>query len=273
MRDEIPQTMSDEISRDALVAFFTRAWKEILLSGLVALLLSGVYVAYKPNRFEARLQLKMAQFVGSDNETTDIEDPATLGLRLRFPTTYSAEILQACDLPEGGEPGEFLGGALVVNPVVNPGISSIIDISVHASSTGKVSQCAEAVVAMITMQQRAMIEDHLAARQVQLSQYEKEMQEELLQLERSKKSELGKLAALDKLSWMRARMGALREEILLSRSCPTKLASPIYVPSKPVSPKVGVVLAIGFALGMVLGVLFAVGREEWRRAASKSETR
>lgn len=86
--------------------------------------------------------------------------------------------------------------------------------------------------------------------------------------QRSLKAEIGNFgyfAKLDKLSWLRTRIDALREEVLLSQMYPAKLASPVHVPSKAVSPRRGLAILLGVFLGRTLGLLYSLGRDGWRK--------
>ena len=159
-------------------------------------------------------------------------------------------------------------GAIQITAIKN--VANAVEMRVRASTHEQAMKCAVAVVAMTVTQQRSLIEERLAGRQNQLTQYQQALREEMQQLEKIKKSELGNfayLAKLDKLSWLRTRIDVYQEEVFLSRLHPAKLITPIYASKKPVPRRVGLVLILGLMLGLMLGVLYAFGREGWRRAA------
>lgn len=271
MQNEKLQT--DGISLKDIVDLLKRNRRLIVIWGFVGLLFSAAYVALTPKKYEARWQLQMAQIVNSSSNSysysySNIEESSALAQRLRTSTTYPVEVQQSCSMPENGEVGDYLDGALKVEAVKN--VANAVDMKVGAPSLDQAKKCAEAIVAMIVAQQSSLIEERFAGRQAQLEQYRRALREEQQQLETIKKSELGNfgyLAQLDKLSWLRGRIDALQEEAMLSQKHPAKLIAPMYVPSKPVSSKAGLVLLLGVSLGLMLGVLYALVWDGWRKWA------
>ena len=263
MQNENSQTASDEISLKDIVDFLKRNWKLIVLCGVAGLLISSAYIIRAPKNYEARWQMQMAQFNNSNSE-----EPVALIERLRSSTTYPVEVQQHCGMPENGEFGDYLNKKLEVQVIKN--LTKAVQFKFRAANPEQAKQCAEAIVAMVMAQQRSLIEESLAGRHAQLAQYQLALTEEQRQLEKIKKSELGNfgyLAKLDKLSWLRTRIDALQEEALLSQKRPAKLIAPIYAPSKPILPRLGLVLLLGLSLGLMLGMLYALGREGLRKAA------
>lgn len=270
MQNENLQAASDEISLKDIVDFLKRNQRLIVLCGFAGLLFSTAYVLLLPKKYEARWQIQMAQFINSssNNSFSNSEEPAALIHRLRFPSSYPVAVQQSCGMPNDVKFGDYLGGALEAQVIKD--VAMTVEMKFHAHSDTQARQCAEAIMAMIVAQQRGLIEEHLAGRQEQLRLYQQALREEQQQLESIKKSELGNFgywAKLDKLSWLRTRIDALQEEALLSQLHPAKLVAPIYVPSKPVSPAVGLLLLLGVALGLMFGVLYALVRNGWRRVA------
>lgn len=267
MKNEGMQTEDNEIGLIDVLIFLKNNRRRIMLGGLVGILLSVAYVALTPKKYEARWQVQMAQFANSNCGTSNnAEEPVTLIQRLRIPTAYSIEVRQGCGMPEDGEFGEYLGGTLKVEAAKNA--VNVVDMKITGSGLEKVKICAEAITSMIVAQQRALIEERSVGRQVQLAQYEQALKEEQQQLERIKRSELGNfgyLAKLDKLSRLHTKIDGLQEEILLAQLRPARIVAPIYVPSKPISPKAGFILLMGLALGLILGVLYAIGKAIWGR--------
>lgn len=262
MQNENPQTAGDEISLKDIADFLKCNWKLIVLCGVAGLLISSAYVILAPKNYEARWQMQMAQFNNGNSE-----EPIALIERLRSSSTYPVEVQQHCGMPENGEFGDYLNKKLEVQVIKN--LTKAVQFKFRSTKPAQAKQCAEAIVTMVMAQQRSLIEESLAGRQTQLAQYQLALTEEQRQLEKIKKSELGfgYLARLDKLSWLRTRIDALQEEALLSQMHPAKLIAPIYAPSKPISRNAGLALLLGMSLGLMLGVLYALGREGWRKAA------
>lgn len=258
------KTANIQISLKDIVDFLMRNLRLIVIGGLVGLFFSAAYVVLSPKSYEARWEFQMAQFVSSSssgNSSINSEESAALVQRLRIPTAYPVALQQICGVHQDGDLKDYLDGKLKIEPVKN--VSNAVDMKVTARSPDQARQCAEAIVTMITAQQHDLIEERLAGRQDQLQQYQKALSEEQGQLETIQKTELGNfgyLAKLDKLSWLRTRIDALREEVLLSQKHPAKLLVPVFVPSKPVSPNVVFALVLGILLGLLLGVLLAFVR-------------
>ena len=267
MQNEKTQTEGEEISLKDIVDFLKRNKKLIVLCGFAGLLISSAYVILPPKNYEASWQMQVAQFSSGNSE-----EPAALVQRLRSPTAYTVEVQQQCGMPDNGEYGDYLNKKLEVKTIKD--VANGIEMKFHSESPAQAMQCADAVVKMIMAQQRSLIEERLAerlaVRQAQLAQYQSALAEEQRQLEKTNKSVLGNLdflAKLDKLRWLRTRIDALQEEALLSQTHPAKLIAPIYAPGKPIPRKEKQVLLLGISLGLMLGVLYALGREGWRKVA------
>lgn len=252
------------ISLKDIADFIWRNRLSVSIGSLTGLLLSVAYIALAPKIYEARCELQMAQVINvngnNGNSSISIEEPAALVQRLRAPTAFPAELRKICGLHEDGDFKDYLDGKLRIDAVRN--VSNAVDMKVFSYSPSQVRQCAESIVAMIVVQQRGMVEEHLAGRPEQLLVYQKTLSEEQAQLEKIQSTELsnfGYLAKLGTLSWLHTRIDAL-EEALLSRKHPAKLIFPIFVSNKPVSPNVELALVLGVVLGFFLGVLLAFAR-------------
>ncbi|MGC2048917.1 MAG: Wzz/FepE/Etk N-terminal domain-containing protein [Gallionella sp.] len=276
MQNEILQRAENEISIKDIAKIIKCNFKLIVGSAIAALLISAAYIILAPKQYEARWQMQMAQFStnitsnrnNSTNSNNNSEEPAALVERLRSPTAYTADVQQNCGMPANGEFGDYLDKRLEIQTTRN--MTAAVGMKYRGVSSVQVKQCAESIVSMIITQQRSMIEEQLAGRLDQLVKYQQTLAEEQRQLEKMNKSELGSMdfmARLDRLRWLRSRIDELQEESLLSRMHPAKLISPIYMPSKPISPKVGLVLASGLLIGLMLGILLIFGREVWRKTA------
>lgn len=271
------QTTRAKISLKDILSFLKRNALLIVTAVVAGVGLSVAYVAQVPKSYEAKWQMQMAQFVNSNGNGNgngnsisygNSEEPAALIQRLRVSLVYPVAVRLSCGMSQDGDLEDYLGGALDVK--VSKNIATAVEMKFHAPSVAQARQCAEAIVAMIVEQQRGLIEERMAGRPEELTQYQQALREEQQQLGEIKQSELSNisyLSKLDKLSWLRTRIDALQEEVMLSKKHPAKLVAPIFVSSKPVSPKVSLILIFGVSLGLMLGVLYALGREGWRREA------
>ena len=240
-----------------------------MLSFFAGILLAIGYVVLMPPQYEARLQMQIAKFVNSNsnsNSNTNLaEEPAALIQRLRVPTMYSPEVRESCGLGPA-DSGEYLNGILMINAV--KGVPDSFEMRVVGPSPERVKICADALMTMVVTQQRGMINERVAARQVQLTAYQNALAEEQRMLAGLKGSGLGSfgyLAKMDQLSWLRSRIDGLQEEIELSQLYPARLVAPIYVPSNAVSPRVHISLFLGGLIGLVFGFLYARAHEQSAR--------
>lgn len=263
MNNTVAKTEGEEISLRDIFNFIKRNQLRFFLCGFAGILLALIYLYLSPKEYEARFQLQMAQISSNVGEASNSEDASSLIHRLRVPTTYSEKATQACAMSER-EFGDYLGGMLAVSPI--KGMPNAVEMKVRASSREIAKHCAEGLVFLIRDQQRALIEEKLAGRQLQLEKYQQAMKEEQRQLERigsATQANFAYLATLGKISWLRSRIDILQEEALLAQMHPTKLVSPIYIPSKSVAPKEKLALILGLMLGVLIGVLYSIARERW----------
>ena len=242
------------------MAFIKANLRLIAIFAASGLTLAVIYLAVAPKTYQARWQLQMAQFVTNTNTNTNIEEPESLVQRLRNPSNYSAEVMQSCGYVDKNNP-DYLGGLLEVRVV--KGVATSVDMKVKGGSVKQAQQCAEGVVAMIAQSQNNLIKERLAGRQEQLTQYQQALNNEQQQLASITSVELSRvayLAKLDQLSWLRTRIDALQEEAFLSLKHPAKLTAPIYVANQPISPKPFLIMLMGCFLGLTLGILFVLLR-------------
>ena len=271
MQNEKQQTASDEISLRDIVDFFKRNYRLIVGGGVAGLLFSAAYALTVPNKYEASWQMQMAKTGngnGNENGNGNIEEPAALIQRLRVPTAYPVEVQRACGMPDGGEFGDYLGGTLKVEVVKN--VANAVGMKVRVSSPELARQCADSIAAMVVAQQRGLIEERMAGHSELISSVEQMLQRDMKLFEGLKRNENGSLkylAKLERINSLNARLDALKEEILMSTKRPAKVTVPIFVPSNPVSPKVRLLVIFGMLLGVMLGALYALGRDGWRKAA------
>src|SRR3989338_1608842 len=128
--------------------------------------------------------MQVAQFSSGNSE-----EPAALVQRLRSPTAYTVEVQQQCGMPDNGEYGDYLNKKLEVKTIKD--VANGIEMKFNSESPAQAKQCAEAVVKMIMAQQRSLIEERLAGRQIQLAKYQQSLLEEQRQLEKIKTPGLG----------------------------------------------------------------------------------
>jgi uncharacterized protein involved in exopolysaccharide biosynthesis len=274
MQTSNQQSTDDDVTLKEILDILKRNSRLIMLFSIVGLLIATSYVVLTPKRYEAILQVQMAELVSTNTNTNtntniNAEDPAALIERLRLPTTYPKMVLKSCGVSyDDIERRDYFGGALEIKPIKNA--TNVVEMKVRASNPDLAKQCAVSIMDMIVEQQRALIRERLAGRKEQLALYQNTLQTELKQLEAINIKNIvniAYLARLDKMTSLRSHIDTLQEEDLLSQMHPAKLVAPVFVPDKPISPKVSLALTLGLSLGLMLGVLYTLGREGWRKAA------
>lgn len=255
-----------EISLRDAVHFLKRAWKFLVVCGVAGLFIASTYVVVTraPEKYQAAGQIQMA----TTKEGNNIEDPEMLVERLRLPTAYPIEVRQSCGMPEDGEFGEHLGGALEIKPSKN--VKGIAEVIILAGNTNQAKDCVGAIVKMIIGQQQNLVEAQFAVQNELMVRYRKLLAEEQQKFEKIKMTEFSLVRSaglLGNLSWLNSRINSLQEELATSKAQPAKLIAPIYAPGKPVPTQsnVGRVL-FGAFLGLMLGAFSAFVLEAWRKS-------
>jgi len=263
MQDETLQVL--EISLNDLVDFIKSNWKRIVLFGIVGLLLSSAYVVLAPREYGAIWQMVMAQ-LSNNNNLSNSENPVALIERLRFPTTYPVEVQQQCGMQHDKDIGDYLNQRLEVQVINN--LPNAVQFKYRANSQAQAKQCAEALVMMVVQQQQGLIESQLTVSKIQLARYQKSLAEEKRNFEKMNNDIIGfaYLARIERLTFLRERIDALQTDIFLDQNYPAKLTAPIYASSKPIAPKVRLVLMLGILFGLMLGLLYVLGREVCKAA-------
>ncbi len=264
----------DEVSLKDIINFFKVNGKFIAAVAATTFLLSVAYVQLAPKKYEASALLQMARLQNSNVGfkslegpiSINIESPASLAERLRYPASYSGATLQQCGVAGTEAIGEYMGGMLKVR-TLRP-MPDVLEIKVRALTQEAAKQCAEAIIQMIGAQQHNLVETDLLGTSENLARKRQALAEELRQLKsigNAQTGNFGYLARLDKLSALRTSIDALQEEISFARRNPAKLSAPIYAPAGPVWPKVRLILFFGLFIGVLFGVLLALAKLAWRR--------
>ncbi len=262
MQTEKDYDASREISLKDIYNFFKQNVKLFALTAILGFLLAVTYVKLAPKKYEATALLQMAQL---GDPLGNIESPAMLSERLRYPATFTDAVLKNCGFADGQSVGENLGGTLKV--ALSKVIPNVLTMKVRALTADLAHQCSESLIQMVVEQQNNLIAERLMGKKEQLVEYQRAIADEMRQLESIKKTEtasFGYLAKLDKLTWLRTRIDALQEEEMLAYQHPAKLVMPLMVSPNPVTPKVMLALLLGSLLGGLLGVTIALSKIVWR---------
>lgn len=276
-QDKFSAPQDSELSVWDIIDFFKqgRFW---FVGGLcLGIVCAVAYLLVTPKQYES-----IALFQGGKILGAELESASQLIERLKFPTFYEQEQLQACDI-KSGEPGAAL--AKRINPTQVKG-TNILQVTYRARESALAVQCLNAVmervIAAQNLQSKLLLQN--ANKQLELTKQQL-MDAERLQAVLENRS-MGSLDAADRkfsqtvllmstyLS-KKDQIASLRKSVLDQlanlappATRPAELIELIYAPEHAVSPKKMPVLAGGLFGGLVLGGLVFFVRRCWlaRRA-------
>lgn len=270
-KNQLHGTDDDSIDPNELVSFLKGNFKLISICTLLGLLLSVTYLSITPSQYEATAQIEMAMlpdFTRSDSTSSRegmpisnvrfmIEDPNTLVGRLFLPSSYDAETIKSCDLPEHPLKDELL--ARSVKAGVMRKVLNVAEFSIRHSSVELATKCATAIYMMIQRQQSKMVEEHIeratsaiANLKVMISSLETELGRNT----GAQNQQVTYLAKREELLLLKNQVLAL--EMRIKNSTPTRLLAPVFASQKAVFPKRLLTLALGLILGLIMGTTAAV---------------
>lgn len=269
---ETPQKMiEDEISLFDIFNFLQENWKTIAGVGLAGAVGASAYLAITPPQFESKVQIEMAQVhnsgsgsgSGSKNANTlgiNIEAPEMLVERLKQPTTYTQEVIQACGVQDQMRPSEEM--ASLINASVPQKLSTVVEITIRRGTPELAMQCATAVFKMVHAQQAALYKPYLDESQKLLATLQarlKENQDFLAKMNMAGPSQMVYLASRDETLYLMNQINSLEQAI--SQHTETRLVAPAYASPKAVFPKKTHTLLLGAISGLMFGLFVAMMRK------------
>lgn len=265
------QSFEDEISLKDIIDFLVESWRTIVLTGLLGVLASAVFLIITPNQYQATLQIQMAQIGASNNNSNNntnplgvnIEEPSLLIARLKLPTTYSSEVIKACGFENASTPSESLVSSLKVSVVKD--VSSIVELKINRDSKEIAINCAQGLFESIKDFQNQILKPYIEESKALLVKYESRFANAQSLVSRADKSgaalSAAYLASRDEVKFLIEEIFRLNTFIANAEARQAKLVSPIYVADSPVFPKKTISLIIGLMAGLFLGLLFLIGKK------------
>ncbi len=266
-------THDDDISLADILAFLQDAWKTILGVGIAGGLAGGGFLALAPAQYEAEAMIEMAQIrVSGPNGGTvmnPIEAPALLIERLKNPTAYAPEAIQAC---AAGEPlfnGESM--AKLVKASIPKNVTAVAELKVRRSTPALAEQCAKGLFDMVNRQQAALLkpqQEEMRATLAGLQTRFGENQNYVAKAEKAGLYGMVYLARRDESMYLIQQIDELQRA--LARDTQARLVSPVYASPQQVFPKRSLTLVLGLMGGLMVGLLFTLGRRvlQQQRAAT-----
>ncbi len=260
----------DEISIKDIIDFLAESWKSIVLTGLLGLIGSIVYLLMIPNQYQATAQIQMAQISTNNNNTNplgvNIEDPNLLMARLRLPSTYSNQEIKACDFESEGAASEALVKVVKFSPV--KGVLSMIELKVNRDSKEVAIACAQSLFENIKASQNEIIKPFVEEAKTLLVKYQERLTNSQALVSRADKSgaalSAAYLANRDEVKFLTEEILRLNTFITTADTRQAKLVSPIYASDAPVAPKKKIALIVGLFAGLFLGLLLKLGKRSYQ---------
>ena len=255
----------DEISLKDIIDFLIKSWKTIVTPGLLGVLVSGADLIVTPNQYQATAQIQMAQ-IGTSNNTNplgvNVEEPNLLLARLKLPTTYSVDVINACGFNDSKTPAEDLLQVAKFQTVSNVG--SMIELKINSDSKKVAISCAQALFESIKTSQNQIIKPYVEESKALLIKYEARLAISQSLVARADKSGVALsavyLANRDEVKFLTEEIFRLNAFLITADARQTTLISPIYAADTPL-PKKKKSLIVGLIAGLFLGLLFVMGKK------------
>ncbi len=260
-------SFEEDLSLKDIIDFLIESWKSIIVAGLLGVLASAVYLTVTPNQYQASAQIQMAQISASNNNANplgvNIEEPNLLMARLRLPTSFSVEVIKACGFEDSSSPAESLASSAKFSAV--KGLDSMIELKINSNSKEIAINCAQALFESIKTSQNQIIKPYIQESKALLVKYEARLASSQSLLSKADKSgaalSVAYLANRDEVKFLTEEIMRLNKFITTAETRQAKLFSPIYVADAPVFPKKKASLIFGLMTGLLLGLLFVLGRK------------
>lgn len=259
-----------EISLLDMYMFFRDGWKWMAASTLTCALAGVAYALFATPVYEATANIEMAVVANAV-----VEQPAVLAEKLKIPTYYSNETINACGSDESQASGESLAQEL--KPAVNKNAPVLI-ISYRSRSADNAKECLDAVLQNIRLDQNKISRPMLSLKQHLL----KNLESRLESAEKVKHQLGGRtlrfdfndpkfsastllmstLLANDKeISDLRNQIFELNAALSDPQTKEAYLSAPIYAPSKRVEPRRSRIVIGATLAGIFLGLFFLLGQK------------
>lgn len=266
---------SSEICIMDVVNFLSNSWRAILAFGCFGATTSIAYLFIVPNQYEAITQIGVAQIRQNNSSEKALEEPTSLIYRMRNPSSYSEEVINACAYQEKREPSLALSRDLKFS--VPKGVANTIELRVISPMPLLALSCSQAVFDRLRNLQEQTAEPLRKEAEVKLV-YENESidaaKKLILKVDQSGGLMTGAyLAARDELSYFLIERQKTTDLIKSLNSRSTRLTSPIYVHESPIAPKKGISIGVGLIGGLFFGIIFLLLRQIYLRLKNERHPR
>jgi LPS O-antigen subunit length determinant protein (WzzB/FepE family) len=174
---EKPEVDNDEISLLDIYEFFLNGWKTLVGFAVLGLAAGFITAFVLPEKFQASALIESASVAKKErNESigkTGVESAAVLAEKMKVPTYYRAETIQACGLQDGVNSSQALVNGLKPSVARN---SSYVSVSFKAESPAVAKSCLESVLKDVVDNQAQLAKPLINNLEVELANAEQELQ-------------------------------------------------------------------------------------------------
>lgn len=256
------QNIKNEISLSDIKEFLVDSWVIILISALLGLIVSLIYLMVTPNQYQAIAHIQMAQYNPSKNDNllgVNIEDPNLLIARFKIPSNYTTEQIKSCGMDDLPDAAQNLASSVQFSIV--KGVGSVVELRISRMSKEQAFECAKGIFESIGASQDEIVMPYVEAAKALLIKYQEKLSAVQGIVARADKSGVALsaayLASRDEVKFLTEEISRLNTFIATGHAKKTKLISPIYVSDKPIYPKKRISLIIGLVLGFIAGLIFS----------------
>ncbi|QWD91081.1 Wzz/FepE/Etk N-terminal domain-containing protein [Polynucleobacter sp. MWH-Braz-FAM2G] len=260
-------TEQGEISLVGILLFLKGASRILVVTGVIGLALSIVYLGIVPKQYEAVAQIQVAQIIVGNNNlnltTTNVEEPPFVIARFSQPTSFTQQVLVACRVDGDTNPGGILAKSI---KMTSPkGLPNLIELRTYAASPHDAQSCAQAIFELIKSTQALIVAPYIDSAKTRLAGDEERLLKvkDLLVKADKSRSAVGAtyLATRDEIRSLLDEIAILNNIISSNQIGVTRLLSPIYANDTPIAPKNRLVLLVGLLNGLLFGLLLAFVRQ------------
>lgn len=258
-----------------VLRFLRVSWKIITAGAVLGLFAGSTYLALQPPIFQARLMISMAQVPtpGDFSAFANIEEPVFLIERLKIPSVYTTQVIDACK--NGNEQLRPESIEQLINAGIPRVVKNVVSIRINRESPELAEQCASALFEMIRKQQEILvrpIQEELTRTLKSLQMRHDELTNILRAIEKQQRFEVFYFAKSDQLIQLNQKI--LDVDRVIQSITPTKLAVPTYVSPKPINMQSPLILMAAALAGLLFGLILAGFREltRWQTELTETQT-
>ncbi len=267
---QIQEGYDDEINLWELMEHLKSGWHWIVGGVGAGLLCTTWFLMLTPAQYEATAVIQPAT-VGMIFATPTPTEPIAQTLeRLKLRAFYGDDVVKSCQVDSAKD----LAGGVKVAIVKG---NNLISIAYRADSVAIAQACMAKIVGRLTHSQAAIaaplikeLKNQLALTKQQIDDIERVQAQNEKRLARSLVSNESVLLMLKKEELSRLQKLYREQSIQLSEpfTQPIKLLEPIDISEEAISPKKGIITAVGLITGLFAGLLALFVNRSWRRYRS-----